>query len=45
MLAFLDLETTGLDVEHDDVLEVACLITDDHLAQEVARYKAVIRTN
>lgn len=41
MLAFLDMETTGLDVEHDDVLEVACLVTDDRLA-EVARYHAVV---
>ena len=45
MLAFLDLETCGLDVEHDDVLEVACLVTDDRLAEEVARYSAVIRTD
>ena len=44
MLAFLDLETSGLDVEHDDVLEVACLVIDDRLVQEVARYHAVIRT-
>lgn len=41
MLAFLDLETTGLDVDHDDILEVACLVTDDRLA-EVARYHAVV---
>jgi oligoribonuclease len=41
MLAFLDIETTGLDVEHDDVLEIACLVTDDRL-DEVARYHAVV---
>lgn len=41
MLAFLDIETTGLDLEHDDVLELACLVTNDHLA-EVARYHAVV---
>ena len=41
MLAFLDLETTGLSTEHDDVLEIACLITNDHLT-EVARYHAVV---
>jgi oligoribonuclease len=44
MLAFLDLETCGLDVEHDDVLEVACIVTDDRLAEEVARFHAVVRT-
>jgi oligoribonuclease len=44
MLAFLDLETCGLDVEHDDILEVACIVTDDRLAEEVARYHAVVRT-
>jgi oligoribonuclease len=44
MLAFLDLETCGLDVEHDDVLEVACIVTDDRLTEEVARYHAVVRT-
>ena len=45
MLAFLDLETSGLDVDHDDVLEVACLIIDDSLTSEVARYQAVVRTD
>jgi oligoribonuclease len=45
MLAFLDLETSGLDVEHDDILEVACLVIDDRLVQEVARYHAVVRTD
>ena len=42
MLAFIDLETTGLDVEHDDILEVACLVIDDGLVTEVARYQAVV---
>ena len=41
MLAFLDVETTGLDIEHDDVLEVACLVTNDRL-DEIARYQAVV---
>ena len=45
MLAFLDLETCGLDVEHDDVLEVACLVTDDRLTEEIARLHAVVRTD
>jgi oligoribonuclease len=45
MLAFLDLETCGLDIEHDDVLEVACLVTDDRLVEEIARYHAVVRTD
>jgi oligoribonuclease len=42
MLVFLDLETTGLDVEHDDILEVACLVIDDGLVAEVARYHAIV---
>jgi len=41
MLAFLDLETTGLDSESDDILEVACVVTEDDL-QEVARYHSVL---
>ena len=45
MLAFLDLETCGLDVGGDDILEVACIVTDDRLATEVARYHAVVRTD
>jgi oligoribonuclease len=45
MLAFLDLETCGLDIEGDDILEVACIVTDDRLATEVARYHAVVRTD
>jgi len=44
MLAFLDLETSGLDVDHDEILEVACLVIDDQLSTEVARYHAVVRT-
>ncbi len=42
MLAFLDLETTGLSIERDDILELACIVTDDAFA-EVARYHAVIK--
>jgi oligoribonuclease len=45
MLAFLDLETTGLDVARDDVLEVACLVVDDRLVEEIASYHAVVRTS
>lgn len=44
MLAFIDLETTGLDDAHDDVLEVACLVIDDRLTAEVAQYHAVVHT-
>ena len=44
MLAFLDLETSGLDVEHDDVLEVACLVIDDQLTDEVSRFVMVAHT-
>lgn len=45
MLAFLDLETSGLDVARDDVLEVACLVIDDHLTEEVSRFHAIPRTD
>lgn len=41
MLAFVDLETTGLKAEEDAVLEVACIITDDKLV-EVARFESVV---
>ncbi len=32
MLAWIDLEMTGLDAEHDLILEIAVLVTDDDLA-------------
>jgi oligoribonuclease len=32
MLAWIDLEMTGLDAEHDVILEIAVLVTDDDLA-------------
>jgi oligoribonuclease len=31
-LAWLDLEMTGLDVEHDVIVEIACIVTDSDLA-------------
>lgn len=31
MLAWMDLEMTGLDPGHDRIVEVACLVTDDNL--------------
>lgn len=42
MIVFLDLETTGLDVDNDQILEVGILVTDDDLvvrggAQQVVR--------
>lgn len=40
MLAWIDLETTGLDPAVDKVLEVACVVTDDNFV-EVARWSAV----
>lgn len=40
MLVWIDLETTGLDPHRDKILEVACVITDDH-ATEVARLHRV----
>ena len=32
MLAWIDLEMTGLDADHDVILEIAVLVTDDDLA-------------
>lgn len=41
MIVWLDLETTGLDPERCDILELAAIITDDAL-NEVARMRQVI---
>lgn len=41
MIAWIDLETTGLDPNDDDVLEVACIVTTDDLT-EVARFERVV---
>lgn len=41
MLAWIDLETTGLDPNKHTVLEVAAIITDDRL-REVARFERVV---
>lgn len=43
MIAFFDLETTGLSTEDDDILEIACIVTEDDL-KEVARYQTVVMT-
>lgn len=43
MLAWIDLETTGLNPARDVVLEVACIVTDDQL-NEVARFQRVLWT-
>lgn len=39
-LLWLDFETTGLDLEHDEILEVAAITTDSDL-NELGRYSAV----
>lgn len=41
MLAWIDLETTGLDPQTEQVLEIACIITNDQF-EEVARFERVI---
>jgi oligoribonuclease len=41
MLAWIDLETTGLVASEHAVLEVAAIVTDDHL-QEVGRFHRVV---
>lgn len=41
---WLDLETTGLDLAQDRILEVGAVITDRHLVQ-LARYHGVCRRN
>lgn len=41
MIAFLDLETTGLNPATCAILEVACVIVDDDL-REVARFERVV---
>lgn len=42
MLVWIDLETTGLNPSKEHVIEVACIVTDDHLS-EVARWERVVR--
>ncbi len=44
MLAWVDLETTGLDPVDDDVLEIYCIVTDDSL-NEVARFHRVVHSS
>lgn len=41
MLAWIDLEATGLDATKDAILEVASIVTDDQL-QEVGRFHRVV---
>ncbi len=40
-IAWIDLETTGLDSKKNDILEVACVVTTDNL-EYVARFERVI---
>lgn len=40
-LAFTDLETTGLNADQEEILEVACIVTDDKLV-EVARFHGLV---
>lgn len=41
MIAWIDLETTGLDPEKDQILEVACVITDDDF-RAIATFERVL---
>lgn len=41
MIAWIDLETTGLNPKRDAILEVACVVTNDEL-REVARFERVL---
>jgi oligoribonuclease len=41
MLVFLDLETTGLNADREEILEVAAIVTDDKLV-EVARFNQLV---
>lgn len=41
---FLDLETTGLDAEKDNVLEVGAILTDSQF-REITRYHAVVHAD
>lgn len=41
MIVWIDLETSGLDVGQDEILEVACIITEDDLT-EVNRYEWLV---
>lgn len=40
-LAFTDLETTGLDANTEEILELACIVTDDKLV-EIARFHGLV---
>lgn len=42
MLGWIDLETTGLDIDRVEILEVACCVTDDNL-QELGRHLGIVR--
>lgn len=40
-LLWMDLEMTGLDIDNDRIIEVACIITNENY-EEVDRYEAII---
>lgn len=42
--AWIDLETTGLDAEKGQILEIACIVTDNKLNQEYS-FDSVVRPN
>ena len=41
MIAWIDIETTGLDPEMDGILEVACVLTDNQLVELEHRHEVV----
>ncbi|AGC43296.1 oligoribonuclease [Myxococcus stipitatus DSM 14675] len=41
-IAFLDFETTGLDPQRNDPIEVACVVTDDRF-RELGAFESLIR--
>jgi oligoribonuclease len=44
-LAWLDLEMTGLDAEHDVIVEIACIITDSELTPRDAGIDIVVHAD
>lgn len=40
-IVWIDMEMSGLDVRNDRIMEIACLVTDDHL-NILAEHEAII---